>query len=133
MDAIPVDVCGRCGVVAEFDVVTSAGGVVIRDTEVLLVRTSDVKGRPIWSFPKGRLDHGETPAQAAVREVEEETGWRCHNDRELTPTEYWYQREGRRIRITVVWFRMSPLERAGAPDGEVEEVRWITSTKHEPD
>ena len=48
-----------------------------RQQDVLLIRVSDIKGRPVWSFPKGRLDAGETPAQAALREVLEETGWCC--------------------------------------------------------
>lgn len=106
--------------------VVSAGGVVVRAAEVLLVRVSDAKGRPVWCFPKGRLDDGETAAQAAVREVEEETGWRCRIDKPLASTEYWFQREGRRIRKTVVWFGMSPIEQAGVPDGEVEEVLWVS-------
>lgn len=105
--------------------VRSAGGVVLRQQEVLLIRVSDIKGRPVWSFPKGRLDAGETPAQAAVREVREETGWCCRIEAELSTTEYWFQREGRRFRKTVVWFKMTPLERAGVPDGEVEEVEWV--------
>lgn len=105
--------------------VRSAGGVVLRQQEVLLIRVSDIKGRPVWSFPKGRLDAGETPAQAAVREVMEETGWCCRIEAELSTTEYWFQREGRRFRKTVVWFKMTPLERAGVPDGEVEEVEWV--------
>ncbi|HAP38562.1 MAG: NUDIX domain-containing protein [Nitrospira sp.] len=105
--------------------VRSAGGVVVRQQEVLLIRVSDIKGRPVWSFPKGRLDAGETPAQAAVREVMEETGWYCRIEADLSTTEYWFQREGRRFRKTVVWFKMTPLERAGVPDGEVEEVEWV--------
>lgn len=105
--------------------VRSAGGVVLRQQEVLLIRVSDIKGRPVWSFPKGRLDPGETPAQAAVREVMEETGWCCRIEVDLSTTEYWFQREGRRFRKTVVWFKMTPVERAGVPDGEVEEVAWV--------
>ena len=105
--------------------VRSAGGVVLRRQEVLLIRVSDIKGRPVWSFPKGRLDAGETPAQAAVREVLEETGWACRIEGDLSTSEYWFQREGRRFRKTVVWFKMSPLEQAGVPDGEVEEVQWV--------
>jgi len=105
--------------------VRSAGGVVLRQQEVLLIRVSDIKGRPVWSFPKGRLDPGETPAQAAVREVMEETGWCCRIEADLSTTEYWFQREGRRFRKTVVWFKMTPVERAGVPDGEVEEVAWV--------
>lgn len=105
--------------------VRSAGGVVLRQQDVLLIRVSDIKGRPVWSFPKGRLDAGETPAQAAVREVMEETGWCCRIEADLSTTEYWFQREGRRFRKTVVWFKMTPVERTGVPDGEVEEVEWV--------
>lgn len=114
---------------AEGGLVRSAGGVVLRQQEVLLIRVSDIKGRPVWSFPKGRLDAGETPAQAAVREVREETGWSCRIDADLSTTEYWFQREGRRFRKTVVWFKMVPLELAGVPDGEVEEVQWVEQTE----
>ncbi|MGC3976251.1 MAG: NUDIX hydrolase [Nitrospira sp.] len=114
---------------ADGGLVRSAGGVVLRQQEVLLIRVSDIKGRPVWSFPKGRLDAGETPAQAAVREVREETGWFCRIDADLSTTEYWFQREGRRFRKTVVWFKMEPLELTGVPDGEVEEVQWVEQTE----
>lgn len=110
---------------AEGGLVRSAGGVVLREQDVPLVRVSDIKGRPVWSFPKGRLDAGETPAQAALREVLEETGWCCRIEADLSTTEYWFQREGRRYRKTVVWFKMEPLELTGIPDGEVEEVQWV--------
>ena len=109
----------------EAGLVRSAGGVVLRQQDVLLIRVSDIKGRPVWSFPKGRLDAGETPAQAALREVMEETGWHCRIEADLSTTEYWFQREGRRFRKTVVWFKMAPLELSGIPDGEVEEVQWV--------
>jgi 8-oxo-dGTP diphosphatase len=55
----------------------------------------------------------------------EETGWCCRIEADLSTTEYWFQREGRRFRKTVVWFKMVPLERGGVPDGEVEEVEWV--------
>lgn len=110
---------------AEGGLVRSAGGVVLRPQEVLLIRVSDIKGRTVWSFPKGRLDAGETPAQAALREVLEETGWNCRIEADLSTTEYWFQREGRRFRKTVVWFKMAPLDLTGVPDGEVEEVQWV--------
>lgn len=110
----------------EAGLVRSAGGVVLRQQNVLLIRVSDIKGRPVWSFPKGRLDAGETPAQAAVREVLEETGWWCRIEADLSTTEYWFQRQGRRFRKTVVWFHMSALEESGVPDGEVDEVQWVS-------
>lgn len=103
----------------------SAGGVVLRDGMVLLIRARDLKGRPVWTFPKGKLDDGEISQQAAVREVEEETGWRCRIETELPKSEYWFQREGQRVKKTVRWFRMTPIERVGEKDNEVDEVAWI--------
>ena len=107
------------------DFVVSAGGIVLREHDVLLIRVSDVKGRAVWTFPKGRLNDRETSPDAAVREVEEETGWRCRIDGELASSDYWFQREGRRIRKTVRWFRMRPIQEIGVPDGEVDEVLWL--------
>jgi len=103
----------------------SAGGVVLRDGTVLLIRTQDVKGRAVWAFPKGKLDKGETSRQAAVREVEEETGWRCRIETELPKSQYWFQRSGQRVKKTVRWFRMAPIEETGETDGEVDEVAWV--------
>jgi 8-oxo-dGTP pyrophosphatase MutT (NUDIX family) len=103
----------------------SAGGVVVYEGSVLLIRTRDLKGRTVWTFPKGKLNTGETSQQAAVREVEEETGWRCRVERELPKSEYWFQRAGQRVKKTVRWFQMTPVERVGGTDGEVDEVAWV--------
>ena len=103
----------------------SAGGVVLKEDQVLLIRTKDIKQREVWTFPKGKLNAGEDSPQAAVREVVEETGWRCQIDTELPRSEYWFQRQGQRVKKTVRWFRMSPLELVGSPDHEVEEAAWV--------
>ena len=103
----------------------SAGGVVLRDGTVLLIRTHDLKGRTVWAFPKGKLDAGETAQQAAIREVEEETGWRCRIETELPKSEYWFQRAGQRVKKTVRWFRMTPVGEGGETDGEVDEAAWV--------
>lgn len=103
----------------------SAGGVVLRDETVLLIRTHDVKGRTVWAFPKGKLNKGETSRQAAVREVEEETGWRCRIETELPKSQYRFQRAGQRVKKTVRWFRMTPVDHTGETDGEVDEAAWV--------
>jgi 8-oxo-dGTP pyrophosphatase MutT (NUDIX family) len=103
----------------------SAGGVVLRDGQVLVIRTRDLKGRMVWTFPKGKLNEGEKSPEAAIREVEEETGWRCTIEAELPRSQYWFQREGQRVKKTVRWFRMAPVELVGRPDQEIEEAAWV--------
>lgn len=55
---------------------THAGGIVYRkkgsDFEILLVTAK--RNPRAWIFPKGHIEDGETPEQAALREVEEEAG-----------------------------------------------------------
>jgi 8-oxo-dGTP pyrophosphatase MutT (NUDIX family) len=103
----------------------SAGGLVFDDEgRVLLIRARDLRNQPVWTLPKGALNPGETSIDAALREVREETGYRCELVRELTPVTYWFQRDGRRIRKTVRWYLMRPLEKVGEHDHEVDEVLW---------
>ena len=74
----------------------SAGGLVL-DTEgrVLLIRARDLRDQPVWTLPKGALKPGESSVDAALREVQEETGYRCEIVREMAPVTYWFQRGGR--------------------------------------
>ena len=103
----------------------SAGGIVLDDDgRVLLIRARDLRNRPVWTLPKGTLTQGETSTDAALREVCEETGYRCEVVRELEPVTYWFQRDGQRIKKTVRWFLMRPLEKVGDHDHEVDEVAW---------
>lgn len=103
----------------------SAGGLVVdHDGRVLLIRARDLRNRPVWTLPKGALVPGESSEAAALREVREETGYRCELVRELEPVTYWFQHDGQRIRKTVRWFLMRPLEKAGEHDHEVDEVQW---------
>lgn len=103
----------------------SAGGLVFDEQgRVLLIRARDLRGQPVWTLPKGALAPGESSADAALREVREETGYRCELERELAPVTYWFRRDGRQVKKTVRWFLMRPLEKVGDHDHEVDEVLW---------
>lgn len=75
-----------------------------------------------WTFPKGKAEEGETDAECALREVEEETGLRCVLGPELTPTRY---RDSRGRRKIVRWWQMSVAAGEFVPNREVDEIRWV--------
>jgi 8-oxo-dGTP pyrophosphatase MutT (NUDIX family) len=75
-----------------------------------------------WSFPKGKLVDGESHAQAAIREVEEETGLTCALERELPPVRY-VDRHGR-PKVVQYWL-MRPTGGAFSPNREVDDLRWL--------
>jgi 8-oxo-dGTP pyrophosphatase MutT (NUDIX family) len=106
----------------------SAGGVVVRgDRVVVIVPTRRaVSGARVLALPKGHVEEGETPAQAAVREVREETGVVAELVGELGESRYWYRRGGRMIAKAVQFYLLSYLDGDTADhDDEVEEARWI--------
>jgi 8-oxo-dGTP pyrophosphatase MutT (NUDIX family) len=103
--------------------VEAAGGLVVRDREgtaqVAVVHRSRYDD---WSLPKGKLMEGESAEQAALREVEEETGIRCELGEELAPAHY-RDRKGRRKRVR--WWLMRPVSGTFEPNAEVDELRWL--------
>ena len=68
---------------------------------VALIGRLDRRGRLLWSLPKGHLEDGETAEDAAVREVEEETGIRGRVLAPLGTIDYWFVADDRRIHKTV--------------------------------
>ena len=106
------------------EIVRAAGGLVFRKggdggAEIVLVHRSAYND---WTFPKGKLDPGETEPQAALREVEEETSLICSLGREAGVTCYW-DPAGRPK--TVRYWEMTPVGGALAPANEIDDARWV--------
>jgi 8-oxo-dGTP diphosphatase len=108
--------------------VKAAGGVVVRreDGGVRVVLCHRPRYDD-WSFPKGKLEPGESWEQAALREVEEEIGLRCAIGAELPPAAYRVPR-GRKV---VRYWLMDPQSGAFAPNEEVDEMRWLAPEQAE--
>jgi 8-oxo-dGTP diphosphatase len=101
----------------------AAGGVVVRDGEVAVVHRPRYDD---WSLPKGKLDPGESFEQAALREVEEETGLRCRLGRELPSVEYEVRGRPKFVRY---WLMEVVSDPGFEPNDEVDQLRWLTPTE----
>jgi 8-oxo-dGTP pyrophosphatase MutT (NUDIX family) len=109
--------------------ILAAGGIVI-DNEtgtprVLLVHRPSYDD---WSFPKGKLDPGETVEEAALREVREETGLECRIIRKLATMRYAYRTRNKgRLRPKAVHYFL--MERVSGdiqvPGDEVDRAEWF--------
>ena len=77
-------------------------------------------------MPKGHIEEGETPEQAAIREVAEETGIHSEIERSLGVIDFWFMAGGKRIHKTVHHFQFKETGGILAPqESEVDEVGWF--------
>ena len=107
---------------------------VVRGDRVVVIvptrRAAD--GSRVLALPKGHVDPGETPIEAATREVREETGVVAEPIEELGESRYWYRRDGRTIGKRVTFFLFNYIEGDILDhDDEVEEARWIPLSEAE--
>ena len=111
----------------------SAGGVLVRRLRgqwVLAAIRPAGREPPVWALPKGLIDQGEKPEQAAVREVAEETGVEARLVTKLGDIRYVYMWAGERVFKVVSFYLLRYRSgRLGeiAPEQKVEvaEVRWF--------
>jgi len=103
--------------------VWAAGGIIGRSVgkriEVLLAHRPHQRD---WTFPKGKLDEGETLRACARREVLEETGLACTTHERLDPIFY---RDARKRRKAVVYWTMTVDSGVYVPNDEVDAVGWF--------
>lgn len=105
--------------------VPAAGGLVTRPTakdgvEIALVHRPKYDD---WTFPKGKVEKGETDEEAAAREVREETGFDCALGEELATVRY-VDRRGRPKRVRY-WIMTVVGGDTAIPNAEVDDLRWL--------
>jgi len=107
----------------------SAGGVVFNashEVVVIVPTRRAANGSRVLALPKGHPDGAESAAEAALREVREETGVEAELIESLGQVRYWYQRGGRRVAKVVEFFLLRYVSGDVADhDHEVEDACWI--------
>jgi 8-oxo-dGTP pyrophosphatase MutT (NUDIX family) len=110
---------------SQFLVVEAAGGVVENSAGELLM----IRSRGHWDLPKGHVESGEKGCEAALREVEEETGIGCALVGDCPVAESWhaYDTYGRWELKRTEWWAMRPVGGHLRPQSEegIAEVRWL--------
>ncbi|OKL48609.1 DNA mismatch repair protein MutT [Boudabousia liubingyangii] len=112
---------------------TSAGGLVVALIDsipsVAVIARRNRLGNIEWCLPKGHLEAGETPMDAAVREIHEETGIQGTIITHLASIDYWFAGSGRRIHKVVHHFLLDAksydLTVENDPDQEAEDAAWM--------
>lgn len=109
--------------------VVSAGGVIFDDRgRVLLLRRSD---EGIWCFPKGHVEPGETPQQAAAREIREECGLECAIGKKVAEIGYRYHWGPDDVNYDkrVIYFLAQPIGGEVRLEDRFDAWRWVAPTR----
>ncbi|SEI98258.1 ADP-ribose pyrophosphatase YjhB, NUDIX family [Dyadobacter koreensis] len=110
-----------------YKVIKAAGGVVVKGDKWLFMFR-----RKKWDLPKGKLDKGENSKNAAIREIEEETGVKAIVRDKICTTWHTYTMNNSRILKRTKWYlfdclddsKMSPQE-----EEQIEKLEWYTSAE----
>jgi ADP-ribose pyrophosphatase YjhB (NUDIX family) len=114
---------------SKIPMIVAAGGLVKNKKGKVLFILREGK----WDLPKGKLDKGESMEDAAIREVEEETGVKdLKVERYLQTTYHIFKRSGRYKLKKVIWFEMSTKysgELVAQEDEGITKVKWKGAKK----
>ena len=106
----------------------AAGGIVFYNNLIVIVknkRHGEDIDKSFWGYPKGHLEDGEKPSDAALREVYEETGFKVKlaNDTPIAESRYEITLENEVINKTVWFYEMEVIKAFDKePDNEIDEL-----------
>jgi 8-oxo-dGTP diphosphatase len=105
---------------------TVVAAVIERDGLILIGQRKGTGQHALkWEFPGGKVEAGEAPEAAVVREVEEELGIRARVDREIMRYEHQYPG---RLPILLIFYRVT--EFTGEPENlDFEQIAWTARAK----
>lgn len=111
----------------DYTIIKAAGGLVLNEGEVLMIWRLKK-----WDLPKGKLDKGEKPKRAAIREVEEECNVKVKLGKKICHTWHTYKQNGRRILKKTYWYRMYCIDDSKMQpqlEENIEDLKWMDETE----
>jgi len=109
---------------SRFTIIKAAGGIVTKNQKVLFIFRL---GK--WDLPKGKFEKGESPADCALREVEEECNIKVKLGQEICKTWHTYTQDRKSILKKTYWYAMENSNDVGMkPQKEegIDDLRWMT-------
>jgi 8-oxo-dGTP pyrophosphatase MutT (NUDIX family) len=107
-----------------FKVIKAAGGIVTKGGNYLLIYR-----RKKWDLPKGKLDKGEESRDAAIREIEEETGVKGVIQKKICTTWHTYTENNHKILKRTKWYLLECVDdsqMAPQAEEEIERLEWLS-------
>ena len=115
-------VCSACGRVNYRNPLPSIAAAVTRGDEVLLIRRGAEPRKGHWAFPGGFVDWKETPEEAAIRELREETGLHGNNPRLV---DVQYQSSMLYGSVINICYHLATVSGEVSPGDDAEEIRFF--------
>ncbi|MCK5103839.1 MAG: NUDIX hydrolase [Cyclobacteriaceae bacterium] len=111
----------------DYTIIKAAGGLILNEGEALMIWRLKK-----WDLPKGKLDKGEKPKKAAIREVEEECNVKVKLGKKICHTWHTYKQNGRRILKKTYWYRMYCIDDTNMKpqlEENIEEIKWMDESE----
>ena len=112
----------------DYEFIEAAGGIVKRKSKYLFIKRNG-----IWDIPKGKIEIGENPEIAAIREIEEECGILCEKiDHLITITYHVYQYKGRDTIKKTYWYSLNfsgPKKLVAQKEEGITKAKWVSDDK----
>ncbi len=115
------------GIKKDYTIIKAAGGLILKQGEVLMIWRLKK-----WDLPKGKLDKGEKPKAAAVREVEEECNVKVKLGKKICHTWHTYKQNGQRILKKTYWYRMYCIDDSKMKpqlEENIEDIKWMNEAE----
>lgn len=94
-------------------------GIVIQNNRVLMVKQFVQRGDIVWNFPGGKIEGNETPEQACIREVKEETGY------DIRITKRLHEKNGKFTFLAELVGGELYLDTENESNRDIVEIAWV--------